>query len=353
MDVVVRLGAAIAAFTPGAQLDAEHKSWLDRVPSWLIFILALAFALAVWLWWVSIGIGVVHKQVSAFAPPQVSVSASAAIAASAPDRASAMAELGQAGDAFGGANAFFAAIAGGLVLWAGVLQSRSLNEARTATRQAGAAYEEERLLNRREQVSTTFFQMLALNRELVERIDNGLKTGDTNRTGAAALDHFAHELDRRLEERGISITPEESQASHIATTYIGTIYDAHPSQLGPYFRLLFQTFKLIADSDLNDATQIQLANVVRGQISEGAVLLLAANGLTERGFKFIPLIEKFGLLEHMHAKYRNKYKKGLLHGYRQRAFMGSKERNGYEWQSEPKCGPGAFMTWDHDPTTTV
>ena len=306
--------------------------------------------MAVWLWWVVIGIGVVHRQVSAFAPSQVSVSASAA---SAPDRAAVMAELGQAGDAFGGANAFFAAVAGGLVLWAGVLQSRSLSESRAATKHARAAYEEERSFNRREQVSTTFFQMLSLSRELVERIDNGLTIGDANRTGAAALDHFAHELDRRLEERGISITPEESRASHIATTYIGTVYDVHPSQLGPYFRLLFQTFKLIADSDLDEATQIRLANVARGQVSEGAVLLLAANGLTERGFKFIPLIEKYGLLEHMHAKYRNKYKKGLLHGYRQRAFMGSKERSGYEWQSKPKCGPGAFMTWDHDPTTTV
>jgi Putative phage abortive infection protein len=330
-------------------MEAEYKAWLDRVPSWLVFVLSLAFALVVWFWWLTIGIGVAHKQVVAFAPPQASVSASAT---SAPDRAAMMAELGLSGDAFGGANAFFAAVAGGLVLWAGVIQSRSLNEARAATRQARAAYEEERRFNRREQVSSTFFQMLALCRELVERIDNGLKA-DANRTGAAALDHFAHELDRRLDERGISVTQEESQAAHIATTYIGTVYDAHPSQLGPYFRLLFQTFKLLAESELDDATQIQLANVARGQISEGAVLLMAANGLTERGFKFIPLIEKFGLLEHMHAKYRNKYKKGLLHGFRQRAFMGSKERSSYQWELTPKCGPDAFMTWDHDPTTTI
>ena len=99
------------------------------------------------------------------------------------------------------------------------------------------------------------------------------------------------------------------------------------SAFGPYFRLLYQTFKHVADSKLTDAEQIRYANIARGQISEGAVLLMALNGLTYDGYKFIPLIEKFGLLEHLHRRYRQTCGPYLLLGYRPRAFMGSVERS--------------------------
>ena len=82
------------------------------------------------------------------------------------------------------------------------------------------------------------------------------------------------------------------------------IYDRQPSAFGPYFRLLYQTFKHIAESTLSERQQLRYANIARGQISEGAVLLIALNGLTPNGYKFVPLIEKFGLLEHLHRRYR-------------------------------------------------
>jgi hypothetical protein len=66
-------------------------------------------------------------------------------------------------------------------------------------------------------------------------------------------------------------------------------------------------------------------------------LLLALNGLTYDGYKFVPLIEKFGLLEHLHRRYRAAFETTLKIGYRPRAFMGSEDRAkaGNEWVATP------------------
>lgn len=56
------------------------------------------------------------------------------------------------------------------------------------------------------------------------------------------------------------------------------------------------------------------------------MLLLALNGLTEEGYKFVLLIERFGLLEHMHRRYKDAFQSALLTGYRDDAFLGSAAR---------------------------
>jgi hypothetical protein len=272
-----------------------------------------------------------------------------AAAAPAKEHGALFAEIGQAGDAFGPANALFAAVAGALVLWAGVLQGRALRQARLATSIAERAYKDERASNKREQFTSTFFQMLTLSRQLVERIDivgESSSTKRRQRQGAAALESLAWTLVKRLDEQQLNGQPPLDQARVLVQTYLGSVYDAHPSALGPYFRLLFQTFKFVADAEIEEEERIRFANIARGQISEGAVMLLAANGLTERGHRFVPLIERFGLLEHLHNNYRNKFKRALLTGYRERAFMGSEERGQYPLERYPLRSPHYFLTWD-------
>jgi hypothetical protein len=320
-------------------MTEAKRSWLDLIPSWLVFVLSLALASTFWLWWMTYGIATVHKQVSSIAPPYSAASAGA-VSSGALDHAAVMTELGQSGDAFGGANAFFAAVAGGLVLWAGVLQSRSLKEAREA-------YEHEKHARKQEQFEALFFRMLDLSRELTERIETrpakparvrrpegtyiSTDTLKPKKTGAAALDAFANTIDKIMEKRQAT---EESAIHDLVELYLD-IYRRRPSALGAYFRLLFQTFKLIDNSGLPPPVQIQYANIARGQISDGAVLLLALNGLTQNGHKFIRYIEQFGLLEHMLIEHRIKYGPSLHEGYRKRAFKGSDEREGLPHVLEP------------------
>lgn len=316
--------------------DSSTRPWWVRIHAAVVFGLSIGCAILVWLWWAWCGAEWAHQTIgkhapSAASPPMAAGSSSAPMdraAAPMPDRSAVMSELGQSGDAFGGANALFGAIAGGLLLWAGVLQARALYEARTA-------YEAERESVRRDQLSATFFRMLTLNRELVERIESGRK-GNRVRSGAAALDSFAQRLHSKLSLQEWAPPLAESDCKLLATTYVDEVYRHHPSALGPYFRLLFQTFKLLADSKLTEDEQTRFANIARGQISEGAVLLLAANGLTFRGYDFVPLIEKFGLLEHLHPQYRQRYEQVLRASYRERAFLGSKDRQKYTWEPVPK-----------------
>jgi hypothetical protein len=335
-------------------MGPSKKSWLERIPSAWVFVLSLALAVCLWLVWMWWGIGFVHSRISNIAPRFVSTSASGvASAAASLDHAAVMAELGQSGDAFGGANAFFAAIAGGLVLWAGVLQSRSLKEAREA-------YDHEKNARKQEQFEALFFRLLDLSRELTERIE----TRPTRRApivmpdqskpkknGPAALDAFANTIHTIMAKRQAT---EHSAIYDLVEVYLD-IYRRRPSALGPYFRLLFQAFKLIEKSGLPEHIQIQYANIARGQISDGAVLLLALNGLTQNGHKFIRYIEQFGLLEHMLIEHRIEYGPSLLEGYRKRAFKGSDEREALSHVLEPinadprhfqKTGMGGENFWD-------
>ncbi|RTQ34346.1 hypothetical protein EJP69_07825 [Variovorax gossypii] len=338
---------------PPSEKSAGHPK--NELPSWAVLIGAITLGIALWLGWMYWGMRLTHAKVADYADGYVSVKRKEApkqseggAAQPAIDRAAVMAEVGQTGDAFGGANALFASVAGALVLWAGVLQSRSLKEAQKATRLAAQAYEDERAFNKKEQFSSTFFQMLTLSRQLVERIDVPKSDGarEERRQGAAALDSLARTLVNRLDDNGIATQTVGQQAREIATTYVGSIYDNHPSSLGPYFRLLFQTFKFVADAEMEESERIRFANIARGQMSEGTVMLLAANGLTERGHRFIPLIERFGLLEHLHSGYRNKYKPALLEGYRRRAFLGSKEREQHALETTPLCSAHYFIAWE-------
>ncbi|RYD64286.1 MAG: hypothetical protein EOP84_32880, partial [Verrucomicrobiaceae bacterium] len=163
-------------------MDGSSKK---EIPAAIYPLVALAIAIILWFAWVEWGVAYAHKRISSYAagyaraalvsspknPAVDSQQVTSSVPIAEPDRAATMSEIGQSGDAFGGANALFAALAGALVLWAGIVQNQALKEAKLATGLATAAYDNQRDANRRDQFSTTFFQMLTLSRQLVERID--------------------------------------------------------------------------------------------------------------------------------------------------------------------------------------
>jgi hypothetical protein len=277
-----------------------------------VLVLFAVVIFLVWLLWLNHVTGVVRE---VLLPP-------AGQAASTPDANTVLAQLGQAGDAFGSLNALFAGLAAALVAAAAYLQNLQLQQARRA-------YDEERRSRLKLEFESTFFKLLDLSRELTERVEAKsvaprADIDDLTKHGAAALDFMASGL-LKFAMHQHSDSPA-AQASFLVHLYIMRVYGRQPSSLGPYFRLLFQLFKVIDESSLDEQTKVRYANIVRGQISEGAVFLLALNGLTSRGFKFVYFIEKFGLLEHMHGTCKRIYRSALLPGYRERAFLGSKKR---------------------------
>lgn len=251
-------------------------------------------------------------------------------------------EYGQTGDSFGALNALLTALAGAIVAWAGFMQHQTLAKAKEEAR-------EERNYRHQQGFESLFFQLLALSTSITERIEGPRKREEQPMTapgqetqhhpgkiGPRALDSYADAIFK-------SITLEAKQNNYqqilelSVKKYLINAHDRRPSAFGPYWRILFQTFKHVAESRLSPQDQIRYSNIARGQMSEGAVLLLALNGLTPEGHKFQPLIEKFGLLEHLHPRYFHEYEDVLKLAYRPRAFMGSEERalTGNEWIPEP------------------
>ena len=330
---------------------------------WLVLAAGLSTAIAAWLLWLFLGAPWTHKTVfQEFAAAAPKSTASAPLAAIKDPEGTkpedVITQRGQIGDSFGGLNALLTAVAGALVLWAGYMQHQLLKK----TRETSALEKEHREL---QQFESLFFQLLELGAKVTDRIDGPrvkgkLKTfvpGGTNRyewlqgaPGAKALNAYANLVFRKFGATPAREAPSIKELEALVGLFLTRVYDRQPSAFGPYFRILYQTFKHIAEAPLSEADKIRYSNIARGQISEGAVLLLALNGLTYDGHKFIPLIERFGLLEHMHRRYRKVCEPYLLLGYRSRAFMGSQERslpsNG--WTPFPLLPADVFLHLEED-----
>ncbi|WP_175538188.1 putative phage abortive infection protein [Mitsuaria sp. PDC51] len=238
-----------------------------------------------------------------------------------------LSELGQAGDAFGGANALFSAIAGALLIWAGWLQRRSLIEARK--------------VNARQAFETTFFELLTLTRELESRFKREVKEPASifarrpplnRRTkyvrdrstrserpfqmppevrGSDALSAWAVALMEFSAANGAAV-PEEDRLRLVSTFFHNYIYLPNSGSFGPYFRTLYQTFKLIDQSPMSRIEKERYAKIARGMVSEDAVLLLAANAATPAGHRFKVYLRRYALLEHMNPTYKRALRASLL-----------------------------------------
>jgi Putative phage abortive infection protein len=305
---------------------------------WIVLGAGVATAVAAWLVWLYFGMDWAHREsvqltLSSSAPTASAASSQASTqAARIIDRERVFTERGQLGDSFGGLNALLTAVAGALVFWAGFMQHQLLKKTRETA-------EEERKHRELQQFESLFFQLLQLSAAVTERIEGPKRQGAPTvtipgrgrqqlpgSTGPRALNSYAQSIFRSFAPPANDGPPEMASLDALVRTFLTKAYDRQPSAFGPYYRILYQTFKHVADSNLGEAEQIRYANIARGQISEGAVLLLALNGLTYDGFKFVPLIEKFGLLEHLHRRYRATCERYLLMGYRPRAFLRSTER---------------------------
>ncbi|MEP7301938.1 MAG: putative phage abortive infection protein [Caldimonas sp.] len=227
------------------------------------------------------------------------------------------------GDAFAGVTALFAAIAGGLLVVVASLQHAQLLEARAALQQ--------------QQFEGLFFRLLDLLHDLTERFhfvgDRQRDPPGEDRDGSAALDAFAG----RIMDKWGKGEGTDAELRRLVALFLSNAHGTAPSHFDPYFRMLYEVFKHIAESSLTDRQKIQYANIARGQIGDGTVLLLALNGLTEDGYNFVKFIEGFGLLEHLPADCRHAWP-ALKHGYRERARKGPAEGK-LGRLAEPKYAP--------------
>ncbi len=220
------------------------------------------------------------------------------------------ARYGQTGDLFGGLNTLLAGIAGAAVLWAGYMQYHTMKKAL-------ADSEDERAHRYQQEFESFFFQLLQLSEATTSKLVY-TRAGEETRKGSRALDKHAYEIHAAV--KAVRLDDPAAVLEALVTHFMIDAYDRRPSLFGPHYRLIVQTFEYVARSTLTREDKCRYADIARGQIGEGAVLMLALYGLTAEGQALHPLIEEFNLLEHLHRRYRHAYKDALSLAYRSTAF---------------------------------
>jgi hypothetical protein len=90
----------------------------------------------------------------------------------------------------------------------------------------------------------------------------------------------------------------------IVKLYYEKFYNHRQALLGHYFRILYHIVKLVDSSTIlkTHEEKRRYVSLVRAQLSAHELILIFYNGISTKAVKFKPLIEKYGLLEHLDKK---------------------------------------------------
>jgi len=210
---------------------------------------------------------------------------------------------GVAGDMFGGLNTLFAGLAFAFVAVAAYYQRQTMlaqREELEAAKQQGALQAFEPL----------FFQLVQLFRTQQQEAHIFMPPGspfggfDTPLHAPDSEQMFRRiAQEAHLNAASLPSTAPDGPKREIALQTIrngySLAYKENDSTLGPLLRTLYHAFRLIAESGLDEGTQVRYANIARGLLGSEFLMLVMLNCLCEPGAGLKPYVEHFGLLKHI------------------------------------------------------
>ena len=201
-----------------------------------------------------------------------------------------------------------------------LIQKKEFSKTAEALEETSKAQKEQALTQSRQRFEGTFFQLLSLHQEIVKSID--LYNSRTKRTTKGRdcfkvfYDRFKREFDDTVyclinnvektnivgieKEKAMYRDPEKEalikpKLKVINSAYLD-FYDKNQSEIGHYFRSLYNIAKFIHTSDIED--KCLYSNLLRAQLSVNEMMLIFYNCLSDLGGnKFKPLIEEYSLLK--------------------------------------------------------
>ncbi|MCC7037372.1 MAG: putative phage abortive infection protein [Alphaproteobacteria bacterium] len=208
-------------------------------------------------------------------------------------------DRGIIGDSFGAINALFSGLAFAGLIVAVSLQRTELRYTREElkyTRKEIAAQRKEMQLQSltlvKQNFEDTFFSLLRLLQEGVHSLD--FTIGVQNHKGR---DSFAAQYKKLRNDRQTAINEKRIPQDDVIAGY-ETHYRRYQSDLGYYFRSLYNIFKFIDQSNIENKKFY--TNLVRAQLSSFELTFLFYNCLSSLGRdKFKPLVEKYALLKNI------------------------------------------------------
>ena len=122
--------------------------------------------------------------------------------------------------------------------------------------------------------------------------------------GAEAIDKLAVEFSNSKYSDGRTYLNRVKSAADTFEEF----YSEHRREMSVHFRNLYLLAKFVGETDnvdeegnvkLTEPDRVEYAKSIRGQLSEGEMLLLRYNCLTSRGEKMQPFINQFNLIKHL------------------------------------------------------
>lgn len=207
-------------------------------------------------------------------------------------------EAGQRGDMFGAVNALFSGMAFVGVFYAIMIQRNEIKIARLDVKYTKTILDEQKQQMEEQNNSTkkqvfenTFFKMLDILIDTTIKIEikSNYNATPISIMGKASFLYLLDDLKARVASE---VRPFEE--------YYLEFYNNNNHIIGHYFRFLFNLMNFIENSDIKN--QVFYSKLVRAQLSDHEVAVLFYNGLSQKGGKFKPLIEKYGLLKNLNDR---------------------------------------------------
>jgi hypothetical protein len=147
----------------------------------------------------------------------------------------------------------------------------------------------------RQNFESSFFQLL----NLQNQITNGLREISPfahveTLEGKNCFERWRNPLWENLSNQ--KLLPDKGELQRCQAAY-EIFHKAKQASVAHYFRNLYHVLNFVANSEIEPKRQY--TNLVRAQLSSFELILLFYNGLSAYGERIKPLIEKFGMLEHL------------------------------------------------------
>ena len=190
------------------------------------------------------------------------------------------------GDMYGSLNTLFSGLAFSGVIISIFLQSAELKATREEMKAQVVQFEQQTEAMQKQVFESSFFSMINLHNTISSNLRNENKFED---------------LFRKL----VSFTKNPSCLGKNIHEHLRKTYDVFMaveySNIGHYFRYVYQIMKFINSSSLNANDKVIYMNILRAQLSNYELMLLFVNcQCYKRSDKFRKLVEEYGFFEHIY-----------------------------------------------------
>lgn len=207
------------------------------------------------------------------------------------------ADWGVFGDFIGGVlNPVFGFLALIALLMTISLQATELRLTRKELKNSSEALHSQNETLTLQSFESSFFQMLRLHNDIVNSMDFVRGGGDKQVVTTSGRDCFPvmrkRLVSRYLAKKSISDDRERAEEAYVQT------YEQLQVELAHYFRYLYNIFKFIHNSSVNDKRFY--SNLIRAQLSNHELVILFYNCISKYGKeRFLPLAIEYSLFNNM------------------------------------------------------